>query len=108
MDGYYRNPDAILKQIEESEEQKGKGKLKIFFGYAAGVGKTYAMLEAAHSALKTGADVIIGYVEPHTRPDTAPSTACTSGNAAPPAQPGPRRCRSRCRSRPVRCMPPRR
>ena len=70
MDGYYRNPDAILKQIEESEEQKGKGKLKIFFGYAAGVGKTYAMLEAAHSALKTGADVIIGYVEPHTRPET--------------------------------------
>jgi two-component system sensor histidine kinase KdpD len=65
-----RDPDAILKQIEEQEEQKGKGKLKIFFGYAAGVGKTYAMLDAAHSAKKEGLDIVIGYVEPHTRPET--------------------------------------
>ena len=40
------------------------GKLKIFFGYAAGVGKTYAMLEAAHQAQKEGIDVVVGYVEP--------------------------------------------
>src|SRR5699024_2695166 len=46
------------------------GKLKIFFGYAAGVGKTYAMLEAAHQAKKEGVDVVVGYVEPHARPDT--------------------------------------
>lgn len=46
------------------------GKLKIFFGYAAGVGKTYAMLEAAHQARKEGLDVVVGYVEPHARPDT--------------------------------------
>ena len=46
------------------------GKLKIFFGYAAGVGKTYAMLEAAHQARKEGVDVVVGYVEPHARPDT--------------------------------------
>lgn len=46
------------------------GKLKIFFGYAAGVGKTYAMLEAAHQAQKEGIDVVVGYVEPHARPDT--------------------------------------
>ena len=45
-------------------------KLKIFFGYAAGVGKTYAMLEAAHQAQKEGMDVVVGYVEPHARPDT--------------------------------------
>ncbi len=70
MEENNRNPDAILKQIEKMEEQKGKGKLKIFFGYAAGVGKTYSMLDAAHSALKAGADVVIGYVEPHTRPQT--------------------------------------
>ena len=43
------------------------GKLKIFFGYAAGVGKTYAMLEAAHQAQKEGMDVVVGYVEPHAR-----------------------------------------
>ena len=47
-----------------------QGKLKIFFGYAAGVGKTYAMLEAAHEAQKEGVDVVVGYVERHTRPDT--------------------------------------
>ena len=46
------------------------GRLKIFFGYAAGVGKTYAMLEAAHQAQKEGIDVVVGYVERHTRPDT--------------------------------------
>lgn len=47
-----------------------KGDLKIFFGYAAGVGKTYAMLETAHQAQKRGADVVVGYIERHTRPDT--------------------------------------
>lgn len=47
-----------------------KGHLKIFFGYAAGVGKTYAMLEAAHQAQKRGVDVVVGYIERHTRPDT--------------------------------------
>ena len=41
-------------------ETGGTGRLKIFFGYAAGVGKTYAMLEAAHQAQKEGVDVVIG------------------------------------------------
>ena len=51
-------------------ETGGTGRRKIFFGYAAGVGKTYAMLEAAHQAQKEGVDVVVGYVEPHARPDT--------------------------------------
>ena len=51
-------------------ETGGTGRLQIFFGYAAGVGKTYAMLEAAHQAQKEGVDVVVGYVEPHARPDT--------------------------------------
>ncbi len=46
------------------------GRLKIFFGYAAGVGKTYAMLEAAHQVKREGIDVVVGYVEPHARPET--------------------------------------
>lgn len=46
------------------------GKLKIFLGYAAGSGKTYTMLEAAHEALGHGVDVVAGYIEPHDRPDT--------------------------------------
>lgn len=70
MEEKYRNPDAILKQIEENEEQLGKGKLKIFFGYAAGIGKTYAMLDSAHMAKEAGIDVVVGYIEPHARPET--------------------------------------
>ncbi|HIW76743.1 MULTISPECIES: sensor histidine kinase [Gordonibacter] len=67
-----RDPDAILRQIAEAEAAEGdtRGKLKIFFGYAAGVGKTYAMLEEAHAVLEKGFDLVVGYVEPHTRADT--------------------------------------
>ncbi len=64
------NPDALLKQITTEDSQKKIGKLKIFFGYAAGVGKTFAMLDAAHTAKKEGIDVVAGYIEPHTRPET--------------------------------------
>ena len=56
--------------LYSSGAQPQMGKLKIFFGYAAGVGKTYAMLEAAHRAKAQGIDVVVGYVERHTRPDT--------------------------------------
>lgn len=62
-------PEMFLKRMEEDTEQK-YGRLKIFFGYAAGVGKTYAMLQAAHIAKNSGLDVVVGYVEPHTREDT--------------------------------------
>ena len=48
-----------------------QGKLKIFFGYASGVGKTYAMLQAAHRARARGIDVVSGIVEPHARMQTA-------------------------------------
>ena len=67
-----RDPDAILRQIKEAErsDEPGRGKLKIFFGYAAGVGKTYAMLEDAHGYKEKGFDVVAGYIEPHTRADT--------------------------------------
>lgn len=56
---------------ESIHPRPSRGQLKIFFGYAAGVGKTYAMLEAAHAAQKQGADVVAGYIEPHPRPETA-------------------------------------
>ena len=62
-----------LVKAEEAKEEagrKGKGKLKIYLGYAAGVGKTYTMLEAAHEAKKNGVDVVAGYIEPHARKDT--------------------------------------
>lgn len=65
------NPDQLLKAIQADEENRNKGHLKIFFGYAAGVGKTYAMLEAAHMEKQKGIDVVAGYIEPHARPKTA-------------------------------------
>ena len=65
------NPDKLLKEIQVEEESQTKGHLKIFFGYAAGVGKTYAMLKAAHIAKNQGIDVVAGYIEPHARPKTA-------------------------------------
>ena len=71
MDEARQNPEQILKQIEKEEQSLNRGHLKIFFGYAAGVGKTYAMLKAAHSAKKHGIDVVAGYIEPHARPQTS-------------------------------------
>ena len=72
MDDEYRrpDPDKLLAQIQAEEHQTVRGKLKIFLGYAAGVGKTYAMLEAAHQRQKQKVDVIVGYVETHHRADT--------------------------------------
>ncbi|MDO5396699.1 MAG: sensor histidine kinase KdpD [bacterium] len=66
-----QNPDVILKAINEENTYMTKGQLKIFFGYAAGVGKTYAMLQAARAAKEKGVDVVVGYVESHARPQTA-------------------------------------
>jgi two-component system, OmpR family, sensor histidine kinase KdpD len=54
--------------------QPGRGKLKIFMGYAAGVGKTYKMLEEAQSLKADGVDVVVGYFEPHARKDTIAKT----------------------------------
>lgn len=71
----YERPDSsqLLRRLQFEEEEKlkkSRGKLKIFLGYTAGSGKTYAMLKAAHEAKKHHIDVVAGYVEPHARPDT--------------------------------------
>ena len=64
------DPDALLRQVRAEEDRTRRGSLKIFFGYAAGVGKTYAMLEAAQRAALAGRDLVVGYVEPHGRRET--------------------------------------
>jgi two-component system, OmpR family, sensor histidine kinase KdpD len=64
------NPDDLLARVEAEEASSRRGSLRVFFGYAAGVGKTYSMLENAHRARSEGRDVVVGYIEPHTRPDT--------------------------------------
>ncbi len=64
------DPDKLLEQIQLEDSRSTRGSLKIFFGYVAGVGKTYAMLEAARHLAGAGVDVVVGYVEPHGRPET--------------------------------------
>ncbi len=64
------DPDALLAAVQKEEARQERGKLKIFFGMAAGVGKTYAMLEAAQQRKAEGVDVVIGYVETHHRAET--------------------------------------
>lgn len=64
------DPDALLARVQAEEAKQARGKLKIFFGAAPGVGKTYSMLEAARKAGKEGMDVVVGYIEPHCRPET--------------------------------------
>jgi two-component system sensor histidine kinase KdpD len=64
------NPDTLLAYAQAEEQQQTRGTLKIFLGYVAGVGKTYAMLEAAHLRRAEGVDVVIGYIETHGRVET--------------------------------------
>lgn len=64
------NPDALLAQLQVEAASLERGKLKIFLGAAAGVGKTYAMLEATRQQKTVGVDVVIGYVETHGRVET--------------------------------------
>jgi two-component system sensor histidine kinase KdpD len=64
------DPDRLLAEVVRDEARAKRGRLRTFFGASAGVGKTYAMLEAARSARAGGVDVVVGYVEPHGRAET--------------------------------------
>ncbi|HPS58319.1 MAG TPA: sensor histidine kinase KdpD [Spirochaetota bacterium] len=64
------DPEALLAAIKRFEDRHNRGKLKIFFGMSAGVGKTYAMLKAAHKLKQEGVDVVVGYAETHGRSET--------------------------------------
>src|SRR5574337_1832587 len=70
QDEHRPDPDALLARVKEEEARQARGKLKIFLGAAAGVGKTYAMLEAAHARRAEGVDVVIGWVDTHGRAET--------------------------------------
>ncbi len=71
-DDFQRDPrpdaDALLREIQR--EEKKRGRLKMFLGYAPGVGKTYAMLQEAHVLRNRGEDVVVGIVETHKRSET--------------------------------------
>lgn len=65
------DPDLLLKQLQlEEDKSEKKGRLKIFLGAAAGVGKTYSMLSDAHEQRARGVDVMIGFIETHGRKET--------------------------------------
>src|SRR5467141_2786745 len=64
------DPDALLARVQREEAKAKRGKLKVFFGATAGVGKTYAMLEDARALKARAVDVVVGYVEPHGRAET--------------------------------------
>ena len=65
------DPDQLLNRIKEDEALARRGKLKIFFGASAGVGKTYAMLLAARQLREQGTEIVVGLVETHGRQETA-------------------------------------
>ena len=65
------DPDALLKTLDAAERQAVRGKLRVYFGSSAGVGKTYAMLAAARAQAAQGTDVLAGIVETHGRRETA-------------------------------------
>ncbi|NOU16202.1 MAG: sensor histidine kinase KdpD [Bacteroidales bacterium] len=64
------DPDELLASLKLEEEKSKRGKLKIFFGMCAGVGKTFTMLQSAHTDKTKGIDIVIGYIESHSRPET--------------------------------------
>src|SRR4029453_16271268 len=64
------DPDTLLARVREEEAQRTRGQLKIFFGATSGVGKTYAMLEAAHARRADGVDIVVGWVDTHGRAET--------------------------------------
>ena len=64
------DPDQLLEHVQAEEARAKRGHLRIFFGSSAGVGKTYAMLEAARAVRAAGTDVVLGYIEPHGRVET--------------------------------------
>ena len=64
------DPEALLERARAEEAKRARGRLKVFFGAAPGVGKTYAMLEAARELRATGVDVVVGYAETHGRAET--------------------------------------
>lgn len=68
--GARADPDALLQMVQQEGERAARGKLRVYFGASAGVGKTFAMLTAARAAIAQGTDVAIGVVETHGRAET--------------------------------------
>ena len=65
------DPDALLARLNAEESRARQGRLRVFFGFAPGVGKTFRMLQVARTLVEEGSDVVVGVIETHGRYDTA-------------------------------------
>ena len=74
-ESFRRDPDALVERIRQEEQKAARGRLRIYFGSSAGVGKTYAMLVSARTLKSAGTDVVAGVIETHGRTDTAAQEA---------------------------------
>ena len=71
MESNRPDPDQLLAQVKAAAAREQRGRLKIFFGASAGVGKTFSMLAAAQALRRGGTDVVVGLLETHGRAETA-------------------------------------
>jgi two-component system, OmpR family, sensor histidine kinase KdpD len=91
------DPDVLLAKVKHEEARAQRGKLRIYFGSSAGVGKTYAMLVAARKLSMEGRDVLLGVIETHGRAETA--ALLSDLETLPPAVGLSRQATHRIRSR---------
>ena len=77
---------AALQHRHADERTATRGRYKIFLGMAAGVGKTYRMLQEGQAEAEAGRDVVIGYLEPHGRAETVALGGGPGGDSAPPRE----------------------
>src|ERR1700729_106190 len=64
-----RTPEELLLQVQAEEAQDTRGRLKIFLGYASGVGKSFRMLDEGRRRSERGQDIVVGAIQPRTSPD---------------------------------------
>src|SRR5579863_10730989 len=67
-----RSPEELLQQVQAEEDYERRGRLKVFLGYASGVGKSFRMLDEGRRRHERGQDVVVGAIQPKTSPDVEP------------------------------------
>ena len=78
-----RSPEELLQQVQAEEDYERRGKLKVFLGYASGVGKSFRMLDEGRRRYERGQDVVVGAIQPKTSPEIEPlSEQAPSDSAA--------------------------
>ncbi len=73
-------PEQLLQQVESDERFQSRGRLKIFLGYASGVGKSFRMIDEGRRRRERGQDVVVGAIQPNLAADVQHATFCAGGN----------------------------